>query len=295
MTTWNDFFWPLVVLGPRNPTVQVAVSTLVERLRRGLRARPDRHVRLDPPAADRVPRPRPPHHQRDHERGGQGMSLPARFRLGGRHRRVPDRGRSGCRRPRRVDLGPLLPHAREGRERRHRRPRLRSLPPLARRPRPDEPRSASSAYRFSIAWPRIQPDGRGASERQGHRLLPPAGRRDCSSAGSRPSRRSTTGICRSAFRTRAAGPRARSSTASPTMPSSSSTVSATSSTTWVTHNEPWVTVVPRLRLRRRRRQASRDWQQALAAAHHVLLSHGRAVHGLPRRWRAAVRSGSRST
>ena len=28
MTAWNDFFWPLVVLGPRNPTVQVAVSTL---------------------------------------------------------------------------------------------------------------------------------------------------------------------------------------------------------------------------------------------------------------------------
>jgi cellobiose transport system permease protein len=26
MNTWNDFFWPLVVLGPRNPTVQVAVS-----------------------------------------------------------------------------------------------------------------------------------------------------------------------------------------------------------------------------------------------------------------------------
>ena len=28
MTTWNDFFWPLVVLSPRNPTVQVAVSSL---------------------------------------------------------------------------------------------------------------------------------------------------------------------------------------------------------------------------------------------------------------------------
>jgi cellobiose transport system permease protein len=28
MTTWNDFFWPLVVLSPHNPTVQVAVSTL---------------------------------------------------------------------------------------------------------------------------------------------------------------------------------------------------------------------------------------------------------------------------
>jgi cellobiose transport system permease protein len=28
MMTWNDFFWPLVVLSPDNPTVQVAVSTL---------------------------------------------------------------------------------------------------------------------------------------------------------------------------------------------------------------------------------------------------------------------------
>ena len=28
MTTWNDFFWPLIVLTPGNPTVQVAVSTL---------------------------------------------------------------------------------------------------------------------------------------------------------------------------------------------------------------------------------------------------------------------------
>jgi cellobiose transport system permease protein len=28
MMVWNDFFWPLVVLTPQNPTVQVAVSTL---------------------------------------------------------------------------------------------------------------------------------------------------------------------------------------------------------------------------------------------------------------------------
>jgi cellobiose transport system permease protein len=28
MNTWNDFYWPLIVLSPRNPTVQVAVSTL---------------------------------------------------------------------------------------------------------------------------------------------------------------------------------------------------------------------------------------------------------------------------
>jgi cellobiose transport system permease protein len=28
MLAWNDFFWPLIVLTPENPTVQVAVSTL---------------------------------------------------------------------------------------------------------------------------------------------------------------------------------------------------------------------------------------------------------------------------
>jgi cellobiose transport system permease protein len=28
MNTWNDFFWPLIVLSPQNPTVQVAVSTI---------------------------------------------------------------------------------------------------------------------------------------------------------------------------------------------------------------------------------------------------------------------------
>ena len=28
MTTWNDFFWPLIVLSSQNPTVQVAVSSL---------------------------------------------------------------------------------------------------------------------------------------------------------------------------------------------------------------------------------------------------------------------------
>jgi cellobiose transport system permease protein len=28
MSAWNDYFWPLVVLTPENPTVQVALSTL---------------------------------------------------------------------------------------------------------------------------------------------------------------------------------------------------------------------------------------------------------------------------
>jgi cellobiose transport system permease protein len=28
MNTWNDFLWPLIVLGPRNATVQVAVNSI---------------------------------------------------------------------------------------------------------------------------------------------------------------------------------------------------------------------------------------------------------------------------
>ena len=28
MMTWNDFLWPLVILDPDNPTVQVSLSTL---------------------------------------------------------------------------------------------------------------------------------------------------------------------------------------------------------------------------------------------------------------------------
>ncbi|MGH3682793.1 MAG: ABC transporter permease subunit, partial [Natronosporangium sp.] len=32
LTAWNDFFWPLVVLTPDNPTVQVAISSLASGL-----------------------------------------------------------------------------------------------------------------------------------------------------------------------------------------------------------------------------------------------------------------------
>ena len=28
MATWTDFLWPLLVLGPRNPTVQTALAAL---------------------------------------------------------------------------------------------------------------------------------------------------------------------------------------------------------------------------------------------------------------------------
>ena len=215
MTTWNDFFWPLVVLGPRNPTVQVAVSTLASGYVAGLRARPDRHVHLDPAAARRLPRARPAHHQRDHARSGQGMSVPARFRLGSRDRRVPDRGRRDADGRGESIWDRFCRDAGQGRERRHRRPGLRPLPPLAGRPRPDglarrrrlpvlDRLAAHPARRARPGEP-----ARGSTSTAGSS-------RACSSAGSRRSRRSTTGTCRSASRTTAAGPRARSSTASPT-------------------------------------------------------------------------------
>ena len=72
MNTWNDFFWPLIVLSPRNPTVQVAVSTLasgyVEDYALVLTGTfisilPLLVLFLDPRAAD---------HRRDHERAVKG-------------------------------------------------------------------------------------------------------------------------------------------------------------------------------------------------------------------------------
>ena len=41
-------------------------------------------------------------------------------------------------------------------------------------------------YRFSVAWPRVQPDGRGRAQRGRPRLLRAAGRRAAASAGIEP-------------------------------------------------------------------------------------------------------------
>ena len=76
-----------------------------------------------------------------------------------------------------------------------------------------------NSYRFSIAWPRIQPNGSGKPNPKGldfysrlvdSLLAPRFG----------PLRRSTTGTCRRRSKTRAAGPIAIPRSASPTTPTS---------------------------------------------------------------------------
>ena len=76
----------------------------------------------------------------------------------------------------------------------------------------------AKAYRFSIAWPRIFPERHRAAEREGPRLLQPAGRRAARRRHRSRSPRSTTGTCRRRCRTKAGGSPATRPRRSPTTP-----------------------------------------------------------------------------
>ena len=165
--------------------------------------------------------------------------LPPGLPLGSRDRGLPDRGRGHRGRPRPVDLGHVRAHVpghiADG-VRRSRR--LRPLPPLARGPRPARlarrrvPTGSRCRGRASC-----RAAARGSSRAAWTSTT--GSSTGCSRAASSRWRRSTTGTCRSRWRTPVAGPNATPPSGSPTSRSPRTTASATGCASWITLNEPW--------------------------------------------------------
>ena len=131
-------------------------------------------------------------------------------------------------------------------------------------------------YRFSVAWPRIQPDGRGAANRKGidfyRRLVEGMLEREISPLATLyhwdlPQRLQDEGGWASREVVDRFVDYARL-----VFDGLGDLVD-----TWITHNEPWVTAFLGYGYGVKAPGIA-DWPQALAAAHHVLLSHGRAVN-----------------
>jgi beta-glucosidase len=135
------------------------------------------------------------------------------------------------------------------------------------------------SYRFSIAWPRVQPDGAGA--------LNPAGVAFY--------RRLVEGLLERGIEPIAtlyhwdlpqalqdAGGWAQRDTAQRFADYAEHMGRELGDLvgTWITHNEPWVVAVVGY-VQGRFAPGVRDWPTALAVAHHLLLSHGLAVDVLP--------------
>jgi beta-glucosidase len=132
------------------------------------------------------------------------------------------------------------------------------------------------AYRFSIAWPRIQPDGRGPVNSKGidfyRRLVEGMLERGISPLATLyhwdlPQRLQDDG----GWASREVVDRF-ADYAELVFDGLGDLVD-----TWITHNEPWVTSFLGYGYGVKAPGVA-DWSQALAAAHHTLLSHGRAVH-----------------
>jgi beta-glucosidase len=134
------------------------------------------------------------------------------------------------------------------------------------------------SYRFSIAWPRVQPDGRGALNPRGvawyRRMI-----EGCLERGLEPVATLYHWDLPQA-RQDAGGWAVRDTAlrfaeyAALMADSLGDLVGA-----WITHNEPWVVAILGHAVGHKA-PGIRDWPTALAVAHHLLLSHGLAVDAL---------------
>ena len=134
------------------------------------------------------------------------------------------------------------------------------------------------SYRFSIAWPRVQPDGRGALNPRGVGVVSAADRglleRGIEPVATLyhwdlPQARQEAGGW--AVRDTAL----RFADYAALMADSLGDVVGG----WITHNEPWVVAILGHAVGRKA-PGIRDWPTALGVAHHLLLSHGLAVDAL---------------
>jgi beta-glucosidase len=142
------------------------------------------------------------------------------------------------------------------------------------------------SYRFSIAWPRVQPDGRGPLNHRGVAFY----------------RRLVEGLLERGIepvatlyhwdlpqaRQEAGGWAARDTAlrfaeyAALMAAELGDVVEG-----WITHNEPWVVAILGHAVGRKA-PGVRDWPTALTVAHHLLLSHGLAVEALRVRSKAPI-------
>jgi beta-glucosidase len=132
------------------------------------------------------------------------------------------------------------------------------------------------SYRFSIAWPRVQPDGRGSLNRAGVDWY----RRLCEGLRDRGIEPVATLYHWDLPQARqAVGGWAVRDTAERFAEYAALIAGELDVAAWITHNEPWV-VAFLGHAEGVKAPGIRDWPTALRASHHLLLSHGLAVPAL---------------
>ena len=143
-----------------------------------------------------------------------------------------------------------------------------------------------AAYRFSVAWPRIQPDGTRAGRTPRAWTSTTGSSTSCSAHGIQPLVTLYHWDLPQALEDRggwtvAGHRRARS----PSTPQAVYARLGDRVRTWTTLNEPWCSAFLGLRRRRARARPARTRPRRSPPSHHLLLGHGLAVAGAARRRR----------